>query len=173
VSAARGVTLFQLLGGVLAIGIVFTIVTRVYGSAEDTAPETSLGKLRHLHRAIALYRSEYGDGGITEGLPDRDYVYDTYLGYSREYFISPCAGRRGFASRAEGVSYAYTWTPLRQQVFESMGLKTPIFVDMDCTPVTRNGQPNLGLAVLLDGTAISLRKHGNPNSLAWWTEDQR
>jgi len=170
VSAARGVTLIQLLGGILGIGVTMSIVTRVYGSAKDDAPATSLGKMKQLHRAVALYRSDYGDGSITGGLPDRKYVYETYLGFSREFFVSPCSGRRGFPTRVGGVSYAYTWAQQRLEIFESMGLKTPIFVDMDCAPAVNDAKPKLGLAVLLNGTAVSIQKHGDPNSLSWWTE---
>lgn len=145
-----------------------SVVTRVYGSARDGAPAASLGKMKQLYRALALYRSEYDDGSLTGGLPGRDYVFSTYLGLSRKDFVSPCAGQPGFAPRSDGVSYAYTWAPARIQVFESMGLNTPIFVDTDCASRLNDGKPKLGLAVLLNGTALSIERHGDPNSLEWW-----
>jgi len=168
VSAVRGVTLLQLLGGILCIGIILSVVTRVYGSARHGAPTASLAKMNHIYKAFALYRAEFGDGSVTGGLPDRDYVFSTYLGLSRRDFISPCAGQPGFTPRSQGVSYAYTWAPARIRVFESMGLSTPIFVDTDCASRLLDGKPKLGLAVLLNGTAISVEKHGDPNSLDWW-----
>jgi len=124
--------------------------------------------MKSLYRALALYKTEYGDGTPWGGLPARSFVYETYLGYSREFFVSPCAGPRGYPSREEGVSYAYTWAPQRVEMFERMGLRMPILIDADCAPTIINGKPKLGLAVLLNGTAISVEKPGSPNNLSWW-----
>lgn len=147
-----------------------TVVTRVYGSPKDALADSSLGRLKELHRAIALYKAQYGDGTLTGGLPPRAFVMETYMGYPKDYFISPCANERGFRTRSSDVSYVYTWAPERAALFDTLGFQSPILVDLDCTPITMLGKQSIALAVLLDGTVVQREGPGNAGNVQWWLE---
>ena len=161
-AAERGVSLVELLGGVLVLGLIVTVVTRVYGADSTAVEMASLTKLRYLHRATQLYQAQWAGE-----LPAQQYVYSTWMGYSQSYFVSPCLP----ASAGNRVSYLYTWRPERRYALEAMGECAPLFIDLDCNPATAyaNGEKSVGLAVLLNGSTIRKYNAGDPRALKWWT----
>jgi hypothetical protein len=161
VAAERGVSLVELLGGVLILGLIVTVVTRVYGADTRGAESASLTKMRYLHRAVQLYRAEWAGE-----MPSRNYVHNTWMGYSQSYFESPCLS----FSEGRKVSYIYPWIEERRYALDSLGSKAPVFIDLDCNPnkTYDHDKQNLVLAVLLDGTTAKIKRAGDPRSMAWW-----
>lgn len=168
-AADRGISLVELLGGLFVLSLIVTVVSRVYGSGTGAAEQASLTRMRYLHRAATLYREEWN--GV---LPDQRYVYKSWLGFTREYFISPCDSRPKKMARKYGVSYIYTWSASRKDFLESMGDRSPLFIDLDCNLSHAPGgldEPRIGLAVLLDGTTVRIEKPGDARTLSWWLKD--
>ena len=165
VSAARAVSLVELLVGVFILGLVSAVVTAVFANTLEHAPEASLSRLRLVHRAAAIYRFE-SDGRW----PSSETVYDAYLGLNEEFFISPCANQPGYMDRKKGVSYMYMWTKDRNFIFDDVALIAPLFVDLDCNlSHTPDGdKPMLGLGVSVGGEAIRIKKPGDPRRWSWW-----
>lgn len=169
-AANRGISLVELLGAVLVLGLIVTVVTRVYGSGADASEQASLTRMRYLHRAATMYSEEW-DGE----LPSQRFVHKTWLGYTREYFMSPCASKPKKVVRKSGVSYIYTWSLSGKGFLESIGDKAPLFIDLDCNSTHAPGSletPRIGLAVLIDGTTVRKEKPGDPRRLSWWLESR-
>jgi hypothetical protein len=158
-------TLFELLGGVLAIALVVAVVTRVYGSELDAAQGASLKRLSRIHRAATIYRSD--NGGVW---PTSEAVYNDFLGYDAKYFVSPCANKAGYLPRRSGVSYMYLWSRKRDIIFANHPDNAPLFVDLDCNPSHRpkSRTPKIGLGVAASGRTIRLQKTGDARRWGWW-----
>ena len=151
--------------GVFVFGMISALVTAVFAFSLEYAPESSLSRLKLIHRAAAIYRLEAGGRW-----PSQETVYEAYLGLTQEFFISPCANHTGYVERELGVSYRYMWSEGRDPFFEDPSVAAPLFIDLDCNVPgnEKKGAPMLGLGVTAGGEAIRLEKPGDPSKWSWW-----
>lgn len=165
VPSERGISLIELLVGVLCFALIVTFVTRVFASSIEAVQRDSLGRLVRLHRAASVYRFE-ADGNW----PTRDAVLTDHLGFGEDFFVSPCSNSTGYLKRKSGISYLYLWTHSRAWVYDDESVKAPLFVDLDCnrTHSPEANTPKVGLGVTAAGETIVLKKKGDPRRWSWW-----
>lgn len=166
--AVRGLTLLELLGGVLFFGLIVVVVSKAFAASIESRQRDSLSRLVTLHRAAAIYRFE-ADGDW----PSQEAVMTTYLGYGKDYFISPCANSPGYMKRKSGVSYMYLWTQQRDWIYQDSSQNAPLFVDLDCNLAHEpsGDKPRVGLGVTANGEKIVLEKKGDPRRWSWWLSE--
>jgi hypothetical protein len=144
------------------------MLSRAFASSIEAKQRDSLARLVRLHHAAALYRFD-----ADHTWPTRESVYEGYLGYGKDYFVSPCANSPGYLKRETGISYMYLYTEARDFLYEDAGSETPLFVDLDCnsTHAPQSNVEKVGLAVAASGEAIVLKKQGDPRRWTWWVSE--
>jgi len=149
----------------LFFGLIIVVVSKAFAASVESRQRDSLERLVTLHRAAAVYRFEAEDHW-----PTREAVMDTYLGYGKDYFVSPCANTPAYMKRKSGVSYMYLWTKQRDWIYDDASQSAPLFVDLDCNQSHEpNGdKPQVGLGVTATGEQIVIRKAGDPRRWTWW-----
>jgi hypothetical protein len=148
--------------------LIVTLVARAFAGSVEAKQRESLGRLIQLHHAAALYRFESSDRW-----PSQESVYESYLGFGEDYFVSPCANSPGYMKRASGISYMYLYTESREFMYEDFASSTPLFVDLDCnrTHAPVADEEKVGLAVSASGETIILKKKGDPRRWSWWVTE--
>jgi type II secretory pathway pseudopilin PulG len=149
----------------LLAALLMPVYRRVLMNAKISG---SLQKLRRLQVAISLYRSEEGSPVVVDSLPTGGHVFSTYLGLSKDAFVSPCD------HQSEQPTYTYQFSRVEQRMyyFSLRGEESVIFTDHSCNEDPRAWDSYFGekrgLGVQLDGRLLNLRKRGFPGDFWWW-----
>jgi hypothetical protein len=100
------------------------------------------------------------------------YVYGTYMGLGKQFFISPCGRKRRDGGILYEDSYWYTSVPyVPATYFQNYGENAIQFADADCNPEGVWDSPiatKRALAVTEGGQIINKVRSGNPSRIEWW-----
>jgi prepilin-type N-terminal cleavage/methylation domain-containing protein len=182
----RGFTLVELLVVLSIIAIVFAIVTPVFRYAVESARISSAVSFMHqIGKAIALYRSDWGESGsyataADAGLPTDLYVHTTWKRLDRKGFESPCGYKPGIGwdnarSAPDYVFYFYSEDvvfPWMARILPKYKENTLMVLDPWCNPSgTEWNNPyaeKRAIGLLLSGQVINRRKAGLADHQDWW-----
>lgn len=175
----RGFTLIEVCVCIAIMATLAAILTPVFSEAKKSSQiQSSLSRLRQLHIAVQVYRTDHEMGGYTVaglGLPPREYVYDTNLGMGREFWTSPCGYVASIEPNLSRMSYQYVVSrgDREDPYFTKYEDNALLFSDPHCNPSgTVWGSRFIrkrGLGVLLSGQLVNHFKPGFPGDLSWWS----
>jgi len=179
-----GWTLVEVLVSLSIIAIVVAIAAPVFHHARESARITSAVSCMHqIGKALALYRSDWDGGGYSSssevGLPPRDYIDRTGLGFGPAPPASPCGYRPRLEwSAADHYPYyvwQYEWDdifPIKRKILQKYQENTLVVFDPWCNPPgTDWWNPFVEkrvIGLLLSGQVIHRKRGGIPHEQEWW-----
>jgi len=175
-----GITFVETMAVTLIIIVISAALIPVFRAVKERSLiQSSCMRLKQLHVAITLYRTDWDSGGYANqyaaGLPPYSYVYASHFGLGKGFFVSPCGYKPSIEGNLNHLSYQYAPSPyesfskyLSEHLEESLVMNDP-----HCNPddIAYNSPflPKRGLGVVLSGRLINQYKRGSPGSLEWWT----
>jgi len=177
----RAFTLLEVICVMLITAALMCVCMPVFQAGLRSArTRSAIDRLRQLHIATTLYINEWGGGtgfgsAAAVGLPPGPYVYTTYMGFGKSFFVSPCGYKPEIEPNLGGISVTYTpyfeWTAA---YFKRYRENSVIYYDLHCTDDPSSFYDRFakkrGLAVLYGGKLVNRYAPGLPIDLYWFSE---
>lgn len=172
----RAFSLVEIIVVIAIISVVAAIVSPVLWRVKHSVDMTaSASKLRQLGVAIHIYQADYDlYGASVYALPSYSYIYTEFMGFGKEFFVSPCGYKDDIEQNKMRLSYQY-WggDPYSEPSFEKHGDNSALFSDLHCND---NGdqfrslyRSKRGIAVLYSGQVVNRFKPGDTGTMDWWS----
>ena len=172
----RAFSLVEVIVVIAIISVLAALIAPALWSVKHSVNMTSsMSRLRQLGVAVQMYQADYQLQRASVGeLPPFEYVYDEFMGFDKDFFVSPCGYKDDIEGNQMGLSYHY-WGgfDVNEQLFERHGDNSALFSDPDCN---ENGdqwrslhRSKRGLAVLYSGQVVNRYKPGDPGKMVWWS----
>lgn len=179
----KGFTFIEVLVCVGIIALVSALLSPVYVRTKGEAKVTSsIQRLRQMHLATKMYQENHGGDGNYNSLADANLppplvVVKSRLGFSPDFWVSPCDSRplSSFNRPGSELGYSYSYFPNESGAFSedlrTYQENTLLLSDFTCDERTRtNGYytSKRALGVFLSGQLANYTRPGNPAQMKWW-----
>ena len=172
----RAFSLVELIVVIAIISVLAALISPALWRVKHSVNMTSsMSRLRQLGVAVQMYQADYQLQRPSVGeLPPYGYVYSEFMGFAKDFFVSPCGYKDDIEGNTLGLSYQY-WAGFEENepLFQKHGDNSALFSDPDCN---ENGdqwrsqyQSKRGLAVLYSGQVVNRYKPGDPGTMDWWS----
>jgi prepilin-type N-terminal cleavage/methylation domain-containing protein len=179
----KGFTFIELVLAAALVVVLVAILTPVFVKAKWKASEqVSVGKMKKLHAQVVLYRADWDTGGyesISEmGLPSREYVITSQLGFGNSDWVSPCSAKQKAVSTSRATAYMY-WPSDSlgyMDLVDEVKEQAVMFADLACAdpkkPIGAKFLSHRVLGIRLSGEVVNVLAPGDPRVVDWWRDVQ-
>lgn len=171
----KGFTLIETVMVISIIVILTALMQPVFSQAKQHVQvQSSVQRLKQLHLAVELYRSDNNLTGYSvDDYPMHYTIYSTYLGFGKNFYVSPCGYKAGIEDNLKGLSYNYVPYPAPQiEVhYKHYEENAVLFKDPHCNSKLEWDSPFMSkrkLCILAGGQIVNEISTGSSHHLEWW-----